>query len=82
MSEEGQKRTSLRANGMFALGQKQTCAVREGMSALPPKATLKAFIRMSASSLVLFGAPLSIDHPNSAMLRSRWAEARLHGGHP
>ena len=33
---------------MSALGQKQTCAVRTGMSALPPKATLNAFIRMSA----------------------------------
>ena len=33
---------------MSALGQKQTCAVQKGMSALPPKATLNAFIRMSA----------------------------------
>jgi hypothetical protein len=33
---------------MSALGQKQTFAVQKGMSALPPKATLNAFIRMSA----------------------------------
>ncbi|MGA7011702.1 MAG: hypothetical protein WBZ16_05095, partial [Pseudolabrys sp.] len=33
---------------MSALGQKQTCAVQNVMSALPPKATLNAFIRMSA----------------------------------
>ncbi|MGB8093624.1 MAG: hypothetical protein WCF62_23420, partial [Pseudolabrys sp.] len=33
---------------MSALGHKQTCAVQNVMSALPPKATLNAFIRMSA----------------------------------
>jgi hypothetical protein len=33
---------------MSALGQKQTFAVHQPMSALPPKATLNAFIRMSA----------------------------------
>jgi len=33
---------------MSALGQKQTYAVHKAMSALPPKATLNAFIRMSA----------------------------------
>jgi len=33
---------------MSALGQKQTYAVHNSMSALPPKATLNAFIRMSA----------------------------------
>ena len=33
---------------MSALGQKQTYAVQQGMCALPPKATLNAFIRMSA----------------------------------
>ena len=33
---------------MSALGHKRTFAVQKGMSALPPKATLNAFIRMSA----------------------------------
>jgi hypothetical protein len=33
---------------MSALGQKQTCAAHKSMSALPPKATLNAFIRISA----------------------------------
>jgi hypothetical protein len=33
---------------MSALGHKRTCAVQKGMSALLPKATLNAFIRMSA----------------------------------
>ena len=37
-----------RRRPMSALGQKRTCAVQKGMSALPPKATLNAFIRMSA----------------------------------
>ena len=35
---------------MSALGHKRTFAVQKGMSALPPKATLNAFIRMSASA--------------------------------
>ena len=33
---------------MSALDQKQTYRVQRPMSALPPKATLNAFIRMSA----------------------------------
>src|SRR5262249_3640684 len=37
-----------KGSSMSALGQKQTFALHKPMSALPPKATLNAFIRMSA----------------------------------
>jgi hypothetical protein len=47
-----------------------------------PESDAECVIRKSASSLGLFGAPLSIDRTNSAMLRSRRAEARLHRGRP
>ena len=45
------QRTSCVATDDFfnTIGHKPTYAVQNGMSALPPKATLNAFIRMSAS---------------------------------
>ena len=48
--EQNFKLCTQRTRPMSALGQKQTFAVHQPMSALPPKATLNAFLRMSAKA--------------------------------